>query len=447
MLFAAGMVLLVLVAVEISSFAALSALHRRVWGYADLHASLRQTADAASELSLGDGRGFNTHAHDGYTLHPYLGYVKDREATIVERADREPLSAYGFHDDAGVLVRRRVGNELVVGLFGGSVARNFGRGNGAQHLAERLRSSPRYAGRDVVFTTPALGGFKQPQQLLSFAYLLSLGAQFDLVINLDGFNEVALPGYENTPKGVHPFFPRSWYFLAQELQPEVRLAVGEIAYLRARRERIAAQLARSPLAWSFTVGLLRHGLEQRRQARIQALRESLVATPAESSPYNLSGPQRAYPDTQRLFEDLASMWSQGSRAMAGLAAGHGIPYYHFLQPNQYVPDSKPLTEREREFAFDEGHAYQRSVIRGYPLLREEGEQLRSEGVAFFDLTGVFAEHPEGLYVDTCCHFSQEGDIIVAEAIARALLDEVTAGEAGRTAAAGPGGASTAPSGH
>jgi len=39
-------------------------------------------------------------------------------------------------------------------------------------------------------------------------YLLALGARFDLFINLDGFNEVALPPAENIPKGVFLFFPR-----------------------------------------------------------------------------------------------------------------------------------------------------------------------------------------------------------------------------------------------
>lgn len=30
-----------------------------------------------------------------------------------------------------------------------------------------------------------------------------------LVVNLDGFNEVVLPVYENMPKQVYPFFPRN----------------------------------------------------------------------------------------------------------------------------------------------------------------------------------------------------------------------------------------------
>ena len=33
-------------------------------------------------------------------------------------------------------------------------------------------------------------GYKQPQQLMAYNYLLSLGAEFDAVINIDGYNVI-----------------------------------------------------------------------------------------------------------------------------------------------------------------------------------------------------------------------------------------------------------------
>jgi hypothetical protein len=38
-------------------------------------------------------------------------------------------------------------------------------------------------------------------------YLLALGAQIDVVVNIDGFNEVALPPAENLLKKVFPVYP------------------------------------------------------------------------------------------------------------------------------------------------------------------------------------------------------------------------------------------------
>ena len=40
-------------------------------------------------------------------------------------------------------------------------------------------------------------GYKQPQQALVLAYFLSIGQPFDLVINIDGLNEVALSPLNN----------------------------------------------------------------------------------------------------------------------------------------------------------------------------------------------------------------------------------------------------------
>lgn len=85
---------------------------------------------------------------------------------------------------------------MLVGIFGGSVARQCC-DQGAPRLAALLEWSPRFAGREVVPLCLGHEGYKQPEQLLVLAYLLSLGQQFDLVINIDGFNEVALGTYNN----------------------------------------------------------------------------------------------------------------------------------------------------------------------------------------------------------------------------------------------------------
>ena len=48
-----------------------------------------------------------------------------------------------------------------------------------------------------------------------------------------------------------------------------------------------------------------------------------------------------------------------------------------------------------------------AVEQGYPRLRAAGAELAKEGVDFLDASGVFKDHPEPLYRDTC-HFEQPG---------------------------------------
>ena len=54
----------------------------------------------------------------------------------------------------------------------------------------------------------AIPGGKQPQQLFLLNYLLLLGYEFDIVINIDGYNEVVFPLAENLPNGLWPHYPR-----------------------------------------------------------------------------------------------------------------------------------------------------------------------------------------------------------------------------------------------
>ena len=143
-------------------------------------------------------------------LHPYQGFVTNPAFSAVAP---HPISEFGFVDVAPPLHERDEGR-LIVGIFGGSVAQSFAL-EGTATLAEVLVGSPAFAGREVVFVSAALPGYKQPQQLMTLTYLLALGAEFDIVINLDGFNEIALHPTRNGPQGVAASYPTNWALRVQ----------------------------------------------------------------------------------------------------------------------------------------------------------------------------------------------------------------------------------------
>ncbi|NJL27620.1 MAG: hypothetical protein HC897_06830 [Thermoanaerobaculia bacterium] len=103
--------------------------------------------------------------------------------------------------------------------------------------------------------------------------------------------------------------------------------------------------------------------------------------------------------------------------MAQLAEAHGVRYLHFLQPNQYVEGSKPLSEAEKASAFDPASDWCQGVQGGYPLLQAKGRELKEEGIAFEDLTEIFKTQEGTLYRDTCCHLGLEGNRLLARAVA------------------------------
>ena len=80
-------------------------------------------------------------------------------------------------------------------------------------------------------------------------------------------------------------------------------------------------------------------------------------------------------------------------------------------------------ERALALVPDEGQL----VARGYAYLQAAGRLLGEAGVSFHDLTGVFAEIDDPLYVDSCCHVNERGNRLLGEAMARAILAESGAG--------------------
>jgi hypothetical protein len=102
-----------------------------------------------------------------------------------------------------------------------------------------------------------------------------------------------------------------------------------------------------------------------------------------------------------------------------LGRGHGFSTFTFLQPSPYY-GTKPLSLEEKNILLPGSWAdvYTR---RGYPSLQDAVRRLQDHGYHALDLVDIFQDHPETMYVDSCCHFGKNGDEIIAERIAVELL--------------------------
>jgi hypothetical protein len=126
-----------------------------------------------------------------------------------------------------------------------------------------------------------------------------------------------------------------------------------------------------------------------------------------------------FADDQSYYAYLARVWKNSSLQMKFLCETNGIAYDHFLQPNQYVEGSKPMTPRELRLIANP-EQYGRAVVLGYPHLRQEGEELGKAGVRFHDLTMVFKDVGDPLYNDGCCHLNADGYRRIARAIGESI---------------------------
>jgi hypothetical protein len=346
-------------------------------------------------------------------VHPYLGFISTPE--------RVSVTSFGYWDDKSPLQRRAPGR-LIVGLLGGSMAASFPE-LGWSTLRTALASGPPFAGREIVLVNLAQGGYKQPQQLITLNYLLTLGAEFDLIINLDGFNEVALHAAENGRKGVYPVFPRSWYFYASTLPDEtLRELLGRRSFVRQRSRRAAEIADARPLRWSAAATLLWRVMDRRDQLAVQQVEAALRNRHIQADvPYGVRGPGYDPARDGEIYDHLTAIWRRASLQMDRLCRANGIRYVHFLQPNQYLPGAKPMLAEERSVAFREDHPYRGGVEAGYPRLAAAGAVLLEAGVEFVDLSRIFEADPDSLYVDDCCHLGHVGNHRMALHMARALL--------------------------
>jgi hypothetical protein len=348
-------------------------------------------------------------------LHPYLGFTQ-------ERLD---VWGRGFHvDELGFVqiaaaARQSATGSITVGVFGGSVAQMFALSEGSA-LASELRAAPFSGGRQVRVVDLSMGGYKQPQQLMTLAWTQAMGVHLDAVVLLDGFNDLVLSEVENRETGVHPAYPRGWRSLIENaVSGERLLAAGELRSVERLRARRAGFCAARPLAWSPACHLSWSWNDRRLQARVHELRRELERA-ASQPPAGALGPPAPSRSRQRRLGASAEFWGRNAVLMRQFCAGRGIVFLHFLQPNQYVAGSKPMREAERRLAVRPDSTYGPIAAAGYGELQRVGRDLLREGEPFHDLTGLFAGVEAPVYADDCCHLNGRGNALLRGKIGKEL---------------------------
>ncbi|MDP8297899.1 MAG: hypothetical protein RAP41_06960 [Candidatus Orphnella occulta] len=345
-------------------------------------------------------------------IHPYFGYTYNFA--------KEPwrISEYGFIDPKSPILNDT--DSLNIAVLGGSFAAHI-----CMYAKDALVESLQMLGSNVTITNLALGGYKQPQQLLILNYLLSLDAHFDIVINIDGFNEIVLPPIENIPAGVFPFYPRQWQLrVANIYEPEIAIKLARLDVLRQKRHQQAKFFDRKYLSRSVLMCLVWSLLDLKFMKEEYNLSIQLhKLQPEDFSRPSVTGPEFSFTNEDSLYKTLAIHWGRCSKLIDKICKSNNICYFHFLQPNQYVDGSKPMSSKETAIAIDEKHIYRASVIKGYPYLRNVGTQLK-EDINFYDMTMIFSNNTNVLYSDTCCHLNKNGCEIIARRIGELITDYV-----------------------
>ncbi len=345
-------------------------------------------------------------------LHPYLGFDVSGDTRFLE--DVQPCGA-----------RADSADRFDVLVLGGSVAQSLAETN-CHVLLDALSADPRLAGLPIAVHSYARGGYKEPQQVIALAYLFARGFDCDLVILLDGFNEVALGNY-NAQHESSPLFPslRHWAYLTGTgvRDPESIDVLVELRTTQKRTERLVHLAQRLGCDRSAVLGdLTLKFLEPMHEKSVSLYQRFAndMALKADELP-TLHGPEFAA-DTASRIDEMVVNWVESSRSIDAMCRARGIGFLHVLQPTLHDEGSKPASLEEQRTAAP-WPAWVEGVREGYPRLRAEGAALREDGIAFVDCTRIFRDVTETLYFDGC-HFNEKGNTLLSREIAAAVRDQV-----------------------
>lgn len=359
----------------------------------------------------------------GFFFHPYFGYGLSPGRTG-EWLDRTwQVNNAGFHgflpDHAPDYPYEPADNEIIVGIFGGSVATGTALTAQLSDVFEE-NAPPQWQGKTVRVLNIALPGHRQPQQAFAFRYFALLGQHFDAVINIDGFNEV-VTSLKNQADDAE------WSYPADSLWGAFGRHLESLASNGATSS--GAWLAQGLNAMDGYSNACRFGLcVIWGEAMKAVLRFGPAPGPSGGEPQDLQNtafpvvPLRSVQPSDLLLDRVGDLWAETSVSMADLAERLGIVYIHVLQPNQW-------DERYGSYdPIDEDHIYGWVidwVNEGYPILSSRAADLQRAGVNAVDASGLFEGAPwRANYSDDCCHYTPEGyhrlHLAMIEAIAGAL---------------------------
>lgn len=350
---------------------------------------------------IGDNSPPNRYEPNCISIHPYFGFAD----ACTGKGDMGLTKEISLEDNI-LQSEARIFRVLVLG---GSVASHIStRTSLEKELEEVIKSSPtlssQYKGASVF--NAGLRGYKQPQQSIVLSTLISEGFKFDAIVNINGFNELALPLSENYMQGISLILPRSHQYTEAK---EHEYLSGTMSSLLSTR---VAQVADTLFSWHTLYSYLRSRTISK---LVQKERDHIARSITLSQPYTFNLPK----NEKEAFAKALKIWVNSSLNSYLIAKGNGISYYEYIQPNQYVQESKILTPGEKQSAYNINSPYGKAIKKYYSRVSSNDFAIPRGHI--WDGRELYKNISEQVYVDDCCHINTYGMKLMAQDISRRIL--------------------------
>ncbi|MEG3921211.1 hypothetical protein QUA07_19180 [Microcoleus sp. T3_A4] len=367
-------------------------------------------------------------------FHPFFGFIQKPSA------DFRPgfkVNNYGFISPYDYPLKKTNKNQFIIGVFGGSVASNYGVFEVQNKiLPQYLKQLPGLKDKEFVILSFATGGYKQPQQLLILNYFLALGQELDLVVNIDGFNEVALSNLNNKNQ-VDLAMPSIQHILPltslanNSLSTKAMKATIRIQENKARISQGLERLQNCSLAAcdALTSVYVQNLVNNYKTDVIKFEKERTQPKKDDSGSVIYINTNKSVLQDSVAFQEMALNWAKSSIFMHKVLSASNVPYFHVLQPNQYYQTKRVFGEAEKQIAFNKDTPYAKSVQIGYPALFKKFPNLEKNNITLVNAVNVFDKTKEAVYVDSCCHYNQAGEVVFSNYLGRSILESLRKDEA------------------
>jgi len=354
-------------------------------------------------------------------IHPYFGWV--------ERVKRGATNNHGFRnvsakDDCCDFPFKAKENQAIVAIFGGSVAGALGiMSRGDDYFRKKLKNLPQFADKEIVFLTFASGGYRQPQQVMILTYYLLIGQKFDVIINVDGFNEIVTAFNNNNDKdNIDISLPATdiWFNTGRHIE-RINMRSGDNrGIVLAQHVWQDVNLARSSEQCMFaTCFIIRKMLQHYHRLQIENIDGEKNEKWREYTHFYLPLKHKQ-PENGLTFKTIPAMmkkqaqiWENSARRMAQMAKNSNAQYIHMLQPTLLYVVDKKIEPRNRLNPYDR---YIPILKEGYPRLISKIPAMRADGINIADGTGIFDSYQGRIYSDDCCHYNMAGMQIMVDRI-------------------------------
>ena len=362
-------------------------------------------------------------------FHPFFGFIQKPSA------DFRPgfkINNYGFISPYDYPFKKFKKNQFIIGIFGGSVASDFSIFQIQNKvLPQYLKQVPGLQDKEFVILSFATGGYKQPQQLLILNYFLALGQELDLVVNIDGFNEVALSNLNNQNQ-INLAMPSIQHIspltsLANNsLSTEAMQATLRIKDNKTRINQGLESLQHCSLAAcdALTSVYVQNLVNNYRKDVIAFEKERSKKQQDEEGSVIFINKNKSILEDSAAFEQMSWNWAKSSIFMHKVLSASNVPYFHVLQPNQYYQTKRVFGEAEKRIAFNKETPYAKAVELGYPAILSKFPNLQKNNINILNGVKVFDKTKDAVYLDSCCHYNKAGEVVFSNYVGSSILESL-----------------------